>query len=54
MTREIMVKVHPIDVADRIRKMAHDATDENRHTDAFLLELAADTINQLCRVEGSE
>lgn len=47
MTRTVSIPLNPITVADRLRKRAADATNENRHDDAFLMDLAASMIGEL-------
>lgn len=43
----VQIPMNPIVVADRLRKAAASATDENRHDDAFLMNIAANTLGAL-------
>lgn len=47
MTKSVTIPVDPIAIADRLRKRAYEATDENRHDDALLMNLAANLIGEM-------
>ncbi len=42
--KDTAINIDPIALADRLCKLSYDLTEENRHTDAFLVELASDVI----------
>lgn len=44
------IRVNPITVADRLRKIGHEMTEENRHSEAFLIAIAVEIISKQQRI----
>lgn len=47
MLRVTEIKICPITLCDRLRKLQHNMTDNNEHDAAFLVDLSIETIKSL-------
>lgn len=53
MAQPVKIEIDPITLADRLRKSAYDLTDANMHTEAMLVEMAAQMIAELIKTQPS-
>ena len=54
MNGSIKIDISPATVCDRLRKLEQNMTDENRHDEAFLVNIAIEAIRTLMEREGEK